>query len=43
MAKISLQLNEKISIGTLAAVTILLGVFPNVLINISRWVIENYL
>ena len=43
VSKISLQLNEKISIGTLAAVTILLGVFPNVLINISRWVIQNYL
>ena len=43
VSKITLKLNDKISIGMLAGITILLGLFPNILINISRWVIQNYL
>ncbi len=43
VSKIALKLSDRVSIGMLAGVTILLGIFPNVLINISRWVIENYL
>ena len=43
VSKISLKVNEKISIGTLAATTILIGLFPDILINISRWVIQYYL
>ena len=43
VAKIQIQLNEKISIGLLAFTTILIGLFPNILINVSRWVIQNYL
>src|SRR5210317_2606080 len=41
IAKIQIQLNEKISIGLLAFTTILIGLFPNILINVSRWVIQN--
>ena len=43
VAKIQIQLNEKISIGLLAFTTILIGLFPNILVNVSRWVIQNYL
>jgi len=40
---IQLKLNDKISVGVLAGLTITLGLFPNTLINISRWVVQNYL
>ena len=43
VSKIVLRLSDRLSIGLLAGVTILLGILPNALINISRWVIENYL
>ena len=43
VAKIQIKLNEKISISLLAFTTILIGLFPNILINVSRWVIQNYL
>ena len=40
---IQLKLNDKISVGVLAGLTITLGLFPNTLINISRWVVQNYI
>mgnify|MGYP001375313435 CR=1 FL=1 len=43
IAKIQIKNYEKVSIGLLAITTISIGLFPNILINISRWVIQNYL
>ena len=41
--KIKIQNSDKLLITTLAFLTIYLGLLPNTLVNISRWMVENYL
>ena len=41
--KIKIQNSDKLLISTLAFLTIYLGLLPNTLVNISRWMVENYL
>ena len=41
--KIRIQNSDKLLITTLAFLTIYLGLLPNTLVNISRWMVENYL
>lgn len=41
--KIKIQNFDKLTITTLAFLTIYLGLLPNTLVNISRWMVENYL
>ncbi len=41
--KIKISLVEKLVLLILSFLTIFLGLFPNGLINLTRWVIENYL
>ena len=41
--KIKIQNSDKLLITTLAFLTIYLGLLPNPLVNISRWMVENYL
>ena len=41
--KIKIQNSDKLLIGFLAFLTIYLGLLPNTLVNITRWMVENYL
>ena len=41
--KIKIQNSDKLVIGFLAFLTIYLGLLPNTLVNITRWMVENYL
>ena len=41
--KIKIHNSDKLLISTLAFLTIYLGLLPNTLVNISRWMVENYL
>ena len=41
--KIKIQNSDKLLITVLAFLTIYLGLLPNTLVNISRWMVENYL
>ena len=41
--KIKIQNSDKLVIGFLAFLTIYLGLLPNSLVNITRWMVENYL
>ena len=41
--KIKIQNSDKLLITFLAFLTIYLGLLPNTLVNISRWMVENYL
>ena len=41
--KIKIQNSDKLLISTLAFLTIYLGLLPNTLVNITRWMVENYL
>ena len=41
--KIKIQNSDKLVIGSLAFLTIYLGLLPNTLVNITRWMVENYL
>ena len=41
--KIKIQNFDKLTLTTLAFLTIYLGLLPNTLVNISRWMVENYL
>jgi len=43
LSKIAISTSDKVSVGLLAVVTLLLGILPNVLINLTRWVVENYI
>jgi len=43
LSKIDISTSDKVSVGLLAVVTLLLGILPNVLINLTRWVVENYI
>lgn len=43
MEKIKIQNSDKLVIGFLAFLTIYLGLLPNTLVNITRWMVENYL
>ena len=43
ISKIDISTSDKVSVGLLAVVTLLLGILPNVLINLTRWVVENYI
>lgn len=43
LSKIDISTSDKFSVGLLAVVTLLLGILPNVLINLTRWVVENYI
>jgi len=43
LPKIDISTSDKVSVGLLAVVTLLLGILPNVLINLTRWVVENYI
>ncbi|MFL2694962.1 MAG: NADH-quinone oxidoreductase subunit N [Candidatus Actinomarina sp.] len=41
--QIKIQNSDKLLISTLAFLTIYLGLLPNTLVNITRWMVENYL
>ncbi len=41
--KIKIQNFDKLTLTTLAFLTIYLGLLPNTLVNISRWMVESYL
>lgn len=41
--KIKIQNSDKLVMGFLAFLTIYLGLLPNTLVNITRWMVENYL
>ena len=41
--KIKIQNSDKLVISFLAFLTIYLGLLPNTLVNITRWMVENYL
>ena len=41
--KIKIQNSDKLVMGFLAFLTIYLGLLPNSLVNITRWMVENYL
>ena len=41
--RIKIQNSDKLLISTLAFLTIYLGLLPNTLVNITRWMVENYL
>ena len=43
LSKIDISTTDKLSVGLLAIITLLLGILPNVLINLTRWVVENYI
>ena len=43
LSKIDISTSDKVSVGLLAVLTLLLGILPNVLINLTRWVVENYI
>jgi len=43
LSKIDISTSDKVSVGLLAVVTLLLGILPNVVINLTRWVVENYI
>ena len=43
LSKIAISTSDKVSVGLLAVVTLLLGILPNALINLTRWVVENYI
>ena len=43
LSKIDISTSDKVSVGLLAVVTLLLGILPNALINLTRWVVENYI
>ena len=41
--KIKISISDKVLLGFMAALTIYFGLLPNTLVNITRWMVENYL
>ena len=41
--KIKISISDKVLLGFMTAMTIYFGLLPNTLVNITRWMVENYL
>jgi len=41
--KIKISISDKVLLGFMTALTIYFGLLPNTLVNITRWMVENYL